>query len=104
MHLDEHHFAVHVRLFAEIGDFDDVDQPVQLLVHLLQDFVIPRGNQRNTRYRRIFRLGDTETLNIKTAGAKQTRNTPEDPKLVLHQHRKDVTVHRGMIRRHHGLT
>ena len=47
MDLHEDHLAVHVRLFAEIGDFDDIDEPMQLLVDLLQDLVITRGDERN---------------------------------------------------------
>jgi len=28
MHLHEHHLSVHVGLLAEIGDFNNVDQPM----------------------------------------------------------------------------
>src|SRR5262249_48912462 len=98
--LDEHHLTIHVRLFTEIRDFDHINEAIQLLVYLLQDLVIPRSDQRNTRHTRVFRLSHTQALNIETTSTEQPGNAPEDTKLIFHQHRKGVAVYSVMIRRH----
>ena len=98
--LHHHHFAIDDVDALEIGDLDHRDQPVELLVDLLEYRVVSGRDEHDTRDRRIERiLVDGERLNVKAAAREQTGHAGQHAEFVFDQYRYCVTWHSVVFER-----
>jgi len=93
VHLDEHELALDVLGAREVGELDDRDQLVELLLDLLEHLVVAARDEGDARDRRVHRLGDGEALDVEAASAEQPGDASQDTELVLDQH-GDGVAHR----------
>src|SRR5262245_3627553 len=76
--------------FGEIDDFKHFDDFIELLHDLLDDAVVTGGDDGDHRGRWIQRRRHRQTLDVITAGAKQTGDSGEHAEFVLNENRYDV--------------
>ena len=73
-YLDEHQLTLDVRGFGQIDNLDDIDQLVELLGDLLDDFFGADADDGHARQRGIFGRCDGERLDVVASGGEQAGN------------------------------
>src|SRR3546814_160590 len=86
-HLDKHELALDVRPFGQIHHLNDIDQAVQVLGDLLDDFVGPRGNDRHARQGRVFRGRHRQGFDVVAARGKQPHHARQGARFVFQKDR-----------------
>ncbi len=85
-YFDEHQFAIHVFAFAEVVDFDDVGQLVELFDDLFQRGVVAARDDGHARGGGVLRRGDVERVDVVATAAEQSGHARQHAEFVLHQH------------------
>src|ERR1700730_16799903 len=97
-HLDHYHLAVDRTDVFEVGNSDDRDQLVQLLVNLLEDLVVACRDQHDPGDRRVERiLVDRQGLDIEATAREKARYASQHPEFVFDQYRYCMTWHSGCL-------
>ena len=89
-----HGFNVH---YGQVDDFDDLDQAVQVLGDLLDDFVGAGGHDGHARQRCVFGRRDRQALDVVAARREQRDHARQGAGLVFEQQGNDVF--HGLLRR-----
>src|SRR5439155_21412444 len=82
IHLDEYVLALEVLRAREVGELDDRDQLVELLLDLLEHLVVAARDERDPGHAWVHRLGDGQALDVEAASAEKPGDSGEDAELV----------------------
>jgi hypothetical protein len=72
--LHQHQLALDVLALAQVHELDHIDQLIELLGDLLDDFVGPRRHQCHTRYGGILGRCDRQGFDVIGSRGKQSRH------------------------------
>ena len=94
----------------EVGDLEDLDDPLELREHLAQVPVVAADGDRHPRAAGLVGGADGQRLDVEAAGAQQARHAVQRPGPVDDQRAHDVAAvdriglagRNGPARRRHG--
>ena len=108
--LDQHQLQLDVRRAGQVGDLEDLDDPLQLRQHLAQVPVVAADGDGHARAAGLVGGADGQRLDVEAAGAEQPRDAVQRPGTVDDQRAHHVPAvdriglagRHGPARRRHG--